>query len=190
MARIDLIPRSWRNRYRTQRTWRAFLWVLAGTLFVIVTLRVGLAWQMHDINSLSQHVADEKAALEQSLAANRDNFNRFKALRSAATQMERNRSFSVIKIILEPLDEDMADSLTLESLIVQFLGTGKEEIVAEKRFVHILLGGESRSADKLTLFTNKLEARKNWRNFKVGKLEPRRESNLLEFSMEADVDFK
>jgi len=187
MARIDLIPRSWRNRHQSQRAWRSFLWTLAGTLFLIAMLRAGLAWQMRDIHALSQRMADEKVALEQSLTANRDNYNRFKVLRTAATQLETHRSFSVVKTILEPLDEDMADSLTLESLIVQFPGAGKEE---GGRVVHILLGGESRSADRLTHFTNKLEARKNWRNFKVGKLEPRQDGNLLEFSMEADVDFK
>ncbi|MDP2751268.1 MAG: hypothetical protein Q8O31_01475 [Rhodocyclaceae bacterium] len=190
MARIDLIPRSWRNRHRTKRAWRVFLWGLAGSLFVMVALRAWLAWQMRDIHAFSQRMTDEKAALEQSLAANRDNYNRFKLLRASEAQMEVNRSLSVVTTVLEPLDEDMADSLTLESLIVQFPDKGKEEGMTEKRVAHILLDGESRSADKLTLFTNKLEVRKNWRNLKVGKLEPKRESQWLGFSLEAEVDFK
>lgn len=187
MARIDLIPRSWRDQQRVRRALKVFVWALIAALVLLSGVRGFLAWKMESLRAAALRMNEEKTAIDKALAVNRDDHDRLKGLRERMERMKANQSVSVVASVLNPLDEDLGEGITLDSMIIQFPDSARGAVPGSGT-IHFSLRGESRSADHLTALTERIQARKTWRQIRIGNLVPRQSGIGQEFSLDADVD--
>lgn len=183
MARIDLIPPSWRERRRVRRVMRAFALGLFFVLGLTLAARLFVAGKMIEANLRETRLAAEKKEMDSAMAANRAAYERLKKLRGKTERLERNRSVSLAETILSPLDQDLSAAVKLESLIatVDYRGDGKSGPA------HLALFGVASDATQMSEFADRLTKRPTWSNLKVGRVAPAREGAGIEFGLEIDI---
>lgn len=183
MARIDLIPASWRERRRVRRILRGFAFALGATLFLVFAARLFIAGRMLEASLREDRLGAEKRELDLAMATNRAAYDQLKRLKQMTERLERNRSVSLAASVLAPLDADLSAGVKLDSLIATIGERGD----GDNSSAHLALFGSTRDATHLTEFTEHMTARPNWKNLKIGHVAPARSGAGIDFALDIDV---
>lgn len=183
MARIDMIPVSWRERRRVRRMLRGFAFALGASLLLIFAARLFIAGRMLETSMREERLGNEKRELDSAMSANRTAYDRLKKLKQVTGRLEVNRGVSITENILSPLDADLSAGVKLESLIATVGDRGAKGNGA----AHLALFGSANDAAHLSEFTERMTAHAHWQHLKMGRIAPARSGKGIDFSLEIDI---